>query len=139
MERNVFHPVFNLIVRSFRNSRKASLLRAYLSCFTASANELYIFDNVNIYCAYPEKKMSKSSKQLLKCLKRTKESAVLISFLWYPLWCLCLYCYRFLPSLNRNLVPEKIYLGQWPNTTKIYPVKSNLAAQIKPVQDKNDL
>jgi hypothetical protein len=83
MERNVFHPVFNLIVRSFRNSRKASLLRAYLSCFAASANELYIFDNVNIYCAYPEKKKSKSSKQLLKCLKRTKESAVLIKS-FYP-------------------------------------------------------
>jgi hypothetical protein len=40
-------------------------------------------------------------------------------------------CYRFLPSLNMNQVPEKLYLGQWPYMKKKIASQCNLTVQIK--------
>jgi len=92
-----------------------------------------------VYCAY-QAMFQKPKRQLPNCLKIEETSVVLIVFDGV----LCEVC--FLPFLNVNQVPEKlylgqwpyvtnIYLGQWPYVTNIYLVNANLPAQIERVQD----
>ena len=60
---------------SFKTGRKTRLLLTFLPYFAASANELYIFSTMYVYCVYPA-----MSKQLPHCIKRGEKSLVLIGF-----------------------------------------------------------
>ena len=67
----------------------------------------------------------KKSKTTAKLYKESRNRCCSNCFWWYPLWRRCLYCYCFfLPSLNMNYVPEKLYIGQWPCIANIYPVSA---------------
>jgi hypothetical protein len=121
---NIWYIVRNdmIYLYMYETGRKASLWQALLSCFASSANEFYILRQ----CTY--------IVFILQCQKKPKETAKLSKksrntyhshcFLWCPLWGLHLYCYHFLPLLNMNQEPEKLYLGQWPCITKNYPVNA---------------
>jgi len=67
----------DLFVQALETGIKACLWWAFSSCFTASANEFYIFWQCT-YCSYPA--MSKSPKQLPNCLKWAETSVILINF-----------------------------------------------------------
>ena len=56
-----------------------------------------------VYCVDPV--MSKSPKQLTSKEIRNKRCS-------NRLYGVRAYCYRFLPSLKKKQVPEKLYLGQ---------------------------
>jgi len=102
--------------------RKASLWRAFQSCFAASANEFYIFWQCTYIVFILQCQKPQNNCQIV--YKGTETSVILIIFWWCPLCSPYLYCYRFLPSLNVNQVPEKLYLGQWWYITKQYPVNA---------------
>jgi hypothetical protein len=75
--------------------------------------------------------MSKSSKQLPKCLKWADTSAILINIMLSSV-SLRLYCYHFLLLRNMNHVPDKYKL-----TVTVYnnlvSIQCNLTAQVESV------
>jgi hypothetical protein len=73
------------ICTSFRKAdRKANLWRAFLSYFTASANEFYIFRQWT-YIVFILQCQKKNPNQQQNCLISAEISVVLIVFLWCPL------------------------------------------------------
>ena len=72
----------------------------------------FIFtDNVHISCLSCSVKKSKTATTLFQL---AETSVVLINhFPWCPLWSPCLCCYRFLPSLYTNRIPEKNDIDPW--------------------------
>jgi hypothetical protein len=91
-----------------------------------------------VYCVYPA--ISKSPKHLSNCLNRAETNDVEIIFdgVLCDVCTYTLYCFCFLPSLNMNQVPEKLYLGQW-LYKKNLSNQCCLTAQIEPVQDKMNI
>ena len=82
----------------------------------------FIFnDNVRIFYLSCNIKKSKTTAKLSekswnkRCSKR---------FQMRHLWRQRLYGCHFFLLLNRNRVPEKLYFGQWPCITNIYPVNA---------------
>jgi hypothetical protein len=74
---NIVHcrKIYNLFAQALEKSTKASLGRAFLACFLASAKLIIYLTTLYIYCVYPA--ISKSPKQLPIILKIT-ETVVLI-------------------------------------------------------------
>ena len=97
---------------------------------------LIFSDNVHILCLFCKVKKPKTTAKLSK---KSRNKRLSNSIWWCPLCSLCLYCYRSLPLLNINQVPEKLYLGQWLYMTKKLSSLCNLIAQIELVQDKQGL
>ena len=56
--------------------------------------------------------MSKSPKQLPNCLKRAEQVSFSSFLMLSSMKSVLKNCYHFLPLLNMNQVPEKLYLGQ---------------------------
>jgi hypothetical protein len=97
-----------LFVQALVKGRIASLWRAFLSCFAASANELYISRQCTpiVYILQWQKpktnaKLSKESRS-----KSRSNRFIFIVSSVNPR----LYCYGFLPSLNMSEVPENYIL-----------------------------
>ena len=108
-----------IICTSFRN--RQGLL--FLSISNQGHIKFIFTDNVHISClSYNVKKSTKN--HLPNCLKTRRNKCCSYRIQWCSLLHSCLYCYCFLQSLYMNQVPAKLYFGQRPYITKIYPVNA---------------
>ena len=88
-----------------------------LFCLVSRVLIYYIFsDNLHKLC------LSCNVKKPKTIAKLSKKSRKKCHFLWCLLWSQRLY--RFLPLLNMNKVPGKLYLGQWLYIKINYPVNA---------------
>ena len=98
---------------------------------------IFLFsDNVRILCLSCNIKRSKTTAKFSENSWNKRRSK---HFQRCHLWHQCLYYYHFFLLLNRNGVPEKLYLDQSLYIAKKIASQCNLTAQIEPVQDKMPL
>ena len=97
--------IYNLFVWALETSRKASILWACVLLLT-NVNEYSIFsDNEHILCLSCRVKKAQNNCQIVW---KDQKQGRFLRFWWGPLWSPHLYCYRFLPLLNMNQVPESV-------------------------------
>jgi hypothetical protein len=94
---------------SFRKRQKVSLCELFLPVLQQVQINYIFTDNVGMLCLSCN---VKKSKTIVKFSEKSRNKRRSNRFLWCPLSRPCLYCFSFLPSLNMNRVPEKVYVGQ---------------------------
>ena len=115
----------------------SKILRYRQYTYIVSKNKIYLYEHIwpvlllvqinfiftcNMYIVFILRCHKLSENSWNKCRSNR--------FQWCPLWSRCLYWYHFLLLLYMNLVPEKLYLGQW-------PYSKNLSSQCKLTSQQN--
>ena len=103
--------IYNLYVWALERGRKVSLCELFLPVLQQVQINYIFTDNVGMLCLSCN---VKKSKTIVKFSEKSRNKSRSNRFLWCPLSRPCLYCFSFLPLLNMNQVPEKVYVGQWP-------------------------
>ena len=102
----LYREIYNLFMQALITGKKVGPWRCFFSCFAASfisTDTVHIlFLSCQSNCKIVWK--SKSNRHYNRCQSCPQPRQ-------------CLHCYRFLPSLNMNQVPENIFVDQWPYTT----------------------
>ena len=81
---------------------KSRLWRAFLSCFTASANEFDISRQCTYIMFILQYQKAQNNCQIVQ--RKQKQASLLLCLLWNPR----LYCYRFVSSLNMKY--QKLFI-----------------------------
>ena len=101
-----YRELYNLFMQALITGKKVGPWRCFFSCLAVSFISTYTVHMLCLSCQNNCKIVWKSriNRHYNRCQSCRQR-------------CPCLYCYRVLPLLNMNQVPENVFVDQWPYTT----------------------